>query len=82
MTFLTKDPAHIFTNEEINMMLERFKNNHAMYYAILTAYCTGLRAAEVFALTWDDIDFERKTLTVNKNVLKKEPKRCNSWQAY
>ena len=66
-----KDPAHIFTNEEVNMMLNRFKNNHAMYYAILTAYCTGLRAAEVFALTWDDIDFENKTLTVNKNVLKK-----------
>lgn len=66
-----KDPAHIFTNEEINMMLERFKNNHAMYYAILTAYCTGLRAAEVFALTWDDIDLKNKTLTVNKNVLKK-----------
>ena len=66
-----KDPAHIFTNEEINMMLQRFKNNHAMYYAILTAYCTGLRAAELFALTWDDIDFERKTLTVNKNILKK-----------
>lgn len=42
-----KDPAHIFTNEEINMMLDRFKNNHAMYYSILTAYCTGLRAADI-----------------------------------
>lgn len=66
-----KDPAHIFTNEEINMMLDRFKSNHAMYYAILTAYYTGLRVAEVFALTWDDIDFDNKTITVNKNVLKK-----------
>lgn len=37
------DPAHIFTNEEINMILERFKNNHCVYYAFLTAYCTGLR---------------------------------------
>ena len=66
-----KDPAHIFTAEEIKMILERFKNNHAMYYAILTAYCTGLRVSEVFALTWEDIDFENQTLTVNKNVLKK-----------
>ena len=65
------DPAHIFTNEEINMILNRFKNNHAMYYAVLTAYCTGLRVSEVFALTWDNIDFDKKTLTVNKNVLKK-----------
>lgn len=71
-----KDPAHIFTKEEINMMLERFKNNHAMYYAMLTAYCTGLRVSEVFALTWDDINFENKTLTVNKNVLKKNQKEA------
>ncbi len=71
-----KDPAHIFTKEEINMMLDRFKNNHAMYYAMLTAYCTGLRVSEVFALTWEDIDFENKTLTVNKNVLKKNQKEA------
>lgn len=66
-----KDPAHIFTDEEINTILERFKNNHCIYYAFLTAYCTGLRIAEVFALTWDDIDFENKTISVNKNILKK-----------
>ena len=66
-----KDPAHIFTQEEIDMILNRFQNNHAAYYAFLTAYCTGLRVSEVFALTWDDIDLENKTLTVNKNVLKK-----------
>lgn len=65
------DPAHIFTNEEINMILNRFKNNHCVYYAFLTAYCTGLRIAEVFALTWNDIDFRNKTISVNKNILKK-----------
>lgn len=68
---LPKDPAHIFTNEEINLILDRFKNNHCVYYAFLTAYCTGLRVAEVFALTWDDIDFYNKTISVNKNILKK-----------
>lgn len=66
-----KDPAHIFTNEEINLILDRFRNNHCVYYAFLTAYCTGLRVAEVFALTWDDIDFYNKTISVNKNMLKK-----------
>ena len=41
----SKDPAHIFTDEEINTILERFKNNHCIYYAFLIAYCTGLRIA-------------------------------------
>lgn len=66
-----KDVAHIFTTEEINTILNRFKKNHCIYYGFLTAYCTGLRIAEVFALTWDDIDFKNKTISVNKNILKK-----------
>jgi len=68
------DPAHIFTEEEIQMILNRFENNHCVYYAMLTAYYTGLRVSEVFGLTWDDIDFENKRLTVNKNILKKNQK--------
>lgn len=66
-----KDPAYIFSKEEVNMILERFKKNKAFYYAALTAYYTGLRVSEVFGLTWDDINFEDKTLTVNKNIIKK-----------
>lgn len=27
--------------------------------------------SEVFGLTWDDIDFVKRTITVNKNILKK-----------
>ena len=65
------DPVHIFTKEEVDMILKRFEKSHCVYYAFLTAYYTGLRVSEVFGLTWDDIDLENKTLTVNKNILKK-----------
>lgn len=65
------DPAHIFTQEEIERILDRFKDVHYIYYSFLTAYYTGLRVSEVFGLTWDCIDFEKKTLTVNKNIIKK-----------
>lgn len=71
MIFLIVIPAHIFSKEEIKIILERFKKNHCVYYAFLTAYYTGLRVSEVFGLTWDDIDLENKKLTVNKNILKK-----------
>ena len=65
------DPAHIFTKEEIDKILTRFSRNKCMYYAVLTAYHTGLRVSEVFGLTWEDIDFEKKTLRVDRNIVKK-----------
>ena len=39
------------------------------YYVILIIY-TGLRIGELMALTWNDIDFENKTLSVNKSRAK------------
>ena len=66
-----KDPAHIFTKEEIERILDRFKDSPSIYYSLMTAYFTGLRLGEVYGLTWDNIDFENKTLTVIKNLVKK-----------
>lgn len=78
---IEKDPAHIFTQEEIERILDRFKGTHSIYYAFLTAYYTGMRVSEVYGLTWDCVDFEKKTLTINKNIIKKNqyglPKRKN-----
>ncbi len=65
------DPVYILSNEEVEKILERFSNNPCVYYAFLTAYYTGLRVSEAFGLTWDDIDFVKRTITVNKNILKK-----------
>ena len=39
------------------------------YYVILIIY-TGLRIGELMALTWSDIDFKNKTLSVNKSRAK------------
>ena len=40
-----------------------------------------MRVSEVYGLTWDCVDFEKKTLTINKNIIKKNqyglPKRKN-----
>lgn len=76
---IINDPVHIYTDEEVEMILNRFKDSHSIYYALLTAYYTGLRISELYGLTWDQVDFENKTITINKNIIKKNqlglPKR-------
>lgn len=62
----------ILTKENVNRILERFKNSPNTYYAILTAYYTGLRVSEVYGLTWDCVDFEKKQITINKIAKKIE----------
>lgn len=78
---INKDSAHIFTEEEIEKILNRFRGTHSIYYAFLTAYYTGMRVSEVYGLTWDCVDFDKKTITINKNIIKKNqfglPKRKN-----
>lgn len=34
---------------------------------ILTAYYTGMRIGEIFALRWNDVDFERNQITIRKS---------------
>jgi len=65
------DVVHIFTNEEVSLILNRFKDSSSIYYGLLTAYFTGMRLSEIFALTWDDIDFEKKTININKNIVER-----------
>ena len=62
----------ILTKDSVNRILERFNGSPHVYYAILTAYYTGLRVSEVYGLTWDCVDFENKKITVNKIAKKIE----------
>ncbi|MGN9077947.1 tyrosine-type recombinase/integrase [Oliverpabstia intestinalis] len=41
------------------------------FIPLMIGFYTGLRISEAFALTWDDIDFEKRTLSVNKQVVKR-----------
>lgn len=61
----------IISVDDFNRMLERFEKGNPFRYALLIGFYTGLRIGEVFALTWDDIDFVEGTLEVNKLVYKR-----------
>ena len=61
------DDIHFLTVDEQKRFLEAAKgpHNYAQYALILE---TGLRTGEMIGLTWDAIDWEKRTLTVNKTL--------------
>ena len=60
----------IHSIHEIERVLTYLMDKPHKYYAALIAYYTGMRISEVYALTWDDIDFEEGTIRVNKSLMK------------
>mgnify|MGYP002602211394 CR=1 FL=1 len=63
----TTDDIKFLTRDEQRVFLETAKRsrNYNQYALILE---TGLRTGEMIGLTWDAIDFEKRTLTVNKTL--------------
>ena len=61
--------------EHIKAIFERFPFGSSSYIPLLLGYRCGLRLGETFALTWDDINFEDKTLFVNKQIQWKQLER-------
>ena len=61
------DDIKFLTREEQRKFLEtaRRSHNYNQYALILE---TGLRTGEMIGLTWDAVDFEKRTLTVNKTL--------------
>lgn len=67
------EERRVLTLPEQKIFTEYCKNS--MYSnAYLLVLCTGLRAGEVGGLKWEDIDFEKKLLYVNRTVLQEKAK--------
>lgn len=62
---------YIIAPEDFKRILERFPEDNIFYLPLMIGYYTGLRISETFALTWDDIDLDSRTLTVNKAIVKR-----------
>ena len=58
---------NFWTKQEFQTFIEVMKDRPASYTVFMTMYYTGIREGELLALTPSDIDFEKKTLTVNKS---------------
>lgn len=60
----------ILTMDEWQQIADRFRDTR-YYIPLIIGFYTGMRISEAFALTWDDIDLENRTLTVNKQIVKR-----------
>lgn len=82
-----KRELDVFTESECIQLLNSLKERHISYYiACAIARYTGARYGEVLGLSWNDVDFVNRTITINKQLAKissntfgiKEPKTKNS----
>ena len=70
---------HLYNKNEIDIILDRFKDNDTFTCALITSCFTGMRTGEVCALTWDDIDFENRVINVKHTVYDKPDDSKGRW---
>ena len=63
-TFKRDYEINPFTLKEIDLILSQ--NDNFLRSFLGVAFFTGARSGEILALEWEDIDFEKKTITINK----------------
>ena len=74
-----KEDKHLYTKEEIDLILNRFKDDSTFICAFLTACFTGMRTGELFALTWEDIDLEKGIINIKHSVYDKPKDKFGRW---
>ena len=58
----------VIESDIIDKIFERFPKGTSTYLPMMFAYRCGMRLGEAFAITWDNVDLENKTVTINKQL--------------
>ena len=66
-------PNEVYSDERIKKYLEAYKDT-PLEAVIMLGYHCGLRISEMCALTWNDVDFKKKKLTINKQLYRPKGK--------
>lgn len=60
-----KKEVPVLDVDDIYRLLDIFKGDY-LYVPVMIAITTGLRLGEVLGLTWEDVDFNRKVITISQ----------------
>lgn len=69
--------AKCITKEQFKEIITRFDSSSCYYLPLMIGYYTGFRIGETFGLTWEDINFSNKTISINKSMYYNE--ETKSW---
>ena len=64
------DPILFPSKDQVRGLLNACEKEHRSRVLISLAAFAGMRIGEILALTWDDIDFDKRTVNVSKNANK------------
>lgn len=65
----TRSAPHIFIpKEKMNEIFNRFPEGTSAHIPLMLGYKCGLRLGEAFAVMWKDVDFDNKTLAINRQI--------------
>lgn len=74
---LHSQPNVYIPPEWIEKIFNRFPEGTTAHLPLMLGYKCGLRLGEAFAITWEDINFENKTLQINRQV--QWDQDCGQW---
>lgn len=70
-----KREMRVLTREEQHQLIDYIKGSDSRFKVLIfLALCTGMREGEIAALTWNDIDFNRNVIIVNKTLMRVQKK--------
>ena len=70
MPKVSKQPRKriVITQEQWQQIIDKYPFGHRFHVPLQIGYHTGMRIGEVMGLSWDDIDFAKGEISVNKQL--------------